>query len=503
VAIIGARVGDVTNILPRFYESPLPHGRWRATTAACLFTLCLGLANTHTAEAAALADEPLSVLETRIPALVLKRMGQYGVPGLSVAAIQGNRVVYSGAWGTANAWTHVPVTNDTIFDAASLGKPIAAYVALTLTSKGQLQLDAPLFELLTEPYLEKNSETDRITLRQVLSHTSGLPNEVWHRTSSIANPPGVKFSYSGNGFMYAQRVIESLTGRPFNAVAQEHVFAPFGMTSTSYVEERGFRERTANGHVPLSVITFYLAKFLLWAAAICLPAGILLHRLTSKRWWPTMAVCADVIGVSAATSLALPIYFLGPGILKLLGPIAAVIAGAILALAAAVSAMIQAAAGRRAWARYAPLACTVVSGLSMCVTLQAWTPGLPVPVPITYAREANAPSSLHASATDIARFFAEIATEVVAGRGIGHVMAQPVVTVSGRLSWGLGIGISDDNIGRALWQWGDNPGSQSLAIVYPTRGTGVVIMTNGMRGGTLARQLANEILGSDGEWSLH
>ena len=183
-------------------------------------------------------------LNTLIPELM--RMGD--VPGLSIAVIRDARVVWSKDFGVANASTKQPVSNTTVFEAASLSKPVFAYAVMRLVEKGKLDLDIPLDKYLPKPYVEDDPRAGRITARIVLSHTTGFPN--WRGRDALKThfTPGERFSYSGEGFVYLQRVVEHLTGEPLETVMQREVFAPLGMTSSSYVWQDKYEALKATGH---------------------------------------------------------------------------------------------------------------------------------------------------------------------------------------------------------------------------------------------------------------
>jgi CubicO group peptidase (beta-lactamase class C family) len=171
-----------------------------------------------------------------------------GVPGLSMAIVSNGTLQWSGGFGVADTRSHVPVDRATIVEAGSLGKPILATVALALVEAGKLDLDAPIARWYTDPALGKDPFYRRVTLRQLLSHTSGLANMRANQAPSIHFPPGDHFSYSGVGFLVAQRLIEKVTGEPFDAVAARLVFGPAGMTNSSFVWQPRFDDHTATGH---------------------------------------------------------------------------------------------------------------------------------------------------------------------------------------------------------------------------------------------------------------
>ena len=103
-------------------------------------------------------------------------MEEATVPGLSLTLIRGAEVFTSRAFGVRSSVSREPVTQDTVFEAASLSKPVFAYAALKLCEAGVLDLDTPLAGYLPEPYLPDEPRLELVTMRHVLSHTSGLPN---------------------------------------------------------------------------------------------------------------------------------------------------------------------------------------------------------------------------------------------------------------------------------------------------------------------------------------
>ena len=157
-----------------------------------------------------------------------------GIPGLSIAVVQDGRVVWTGAFGTVNDSAQTPLDTTTIFEAASLSKPVFAYTVLRLADRGELDLDRPLFEMLEYPRLARDARYRRITARMVLSHGTGLPN--WGgETLTVGFEPGSAYGYSGEGFLYLQKVVERVTGRTLDELARREVFEPLGMTRSGYI----------------------------------------------------------------------------------------------------------------------------------------------------------------------------------------------------------------------------------------------------------------------------
>jgi CubicO group peptidase (beta-lactamase class C family) len=169
------------------------------------------------------------------------------VPGLAMAVVEGKRVWRRG-FGRAIEEPAQSVSEETVFEAASLGKPVFAYAVLRLVDAGVLDLDHPLYEYLPTPDAN-NPRMKRVTARHVLSHTTGLPN--WRQQPSPLEPsedPGKRFSYSGEGYFYLQRVVEALTNKPFARFMREQVLDPLDMKQSSYVWLPAFDERMAAGY---------------------------------------------------------------------------------------------------------------------------------------------------------------------------------------------------------------------------------------------------------------
>jgi len=196
-------------------------------------------------ETTTLSGATIQQLEKDIPELMKKD----GVPGLSIALIRGGKTTWVHGFGIKEARTGQPVTDETVFEAASLSKPVFAYGVLKLVEQGKLGLDVPLTTYLPKPFVAGDERLAKITARIVLSHRTGFPN--WPADDgsvSIYFTPGERFSYSGEGYIYLQRVVEQITGKPLNDYMTEAVFTPLEMTSSSYVWRPDFDALTATGH---------------------------------------------------------------------------------------------------------------------------------------------------------------------------------------------------------------------------------------------------------------
>ena len=177
------------------------------------------------------------------------------VPGLQVVYTrQGKATTY--CLGVRQSGTTQAVDANTIFQAASLGKVVLAYTALRLRDRGVLDLDQPLLSYCAYPRLAHEPRASRITARMVLAHTSGLPNwadnpfsATWKASALRLNyAPDSCWNYSGEGFVLLQKVLEQLTGKSFEVLAQTEVFRPLEMKNSSFIWRERFAADVSFGH---------------------------------------------------------------------------------------------------------------------------------------------------------------------------------------------------------------------------------------------------------------
>jgi CubicO group peptidase (beta-lactamase class C family) len=170
------------------------------------------------------------------------------VPGLSMAVTRNGGVETLTAAGMRNARDGTPIDQQTIFDAASLSKSVFAYAVLQLIDGGALKLDMPLAHRVPD-YVPDDPRASTVTVRHVLSHTCGLPN--WRADDLPLRTyfsPGERFSYSGEGFVWLQRVVEVITGEPIDIVLRRLVFEPLEMRRSSFVWQSAFDANYADPH---------------------------------------------------------------------------------------------------------------------------------------------------------------------------------------------------------------------------------------------------------------
>ncbi|MCQ8185807.1 serine hydrolase domain-containing protein [Parvularcula maris] len=160
-------------------------------------------------------------------------IAEAAIPALSLAVIEGGEVVRVEQLGVVSAETGQPVTEDHLFQAASLSKPVMAYITMRLVDRELLTLDTPLHTILPSERFANQDYAEELTPRLLLSHQSGLPN--WGGTPLEFNrAPGQRWGYSGEGYVYLQQVLSELTGLSLEEIARREVFEPLGMTKSSF-----------------------------------------------------------------------------------------------------------------------------------------------------------------------------------------------------------------------------------------------------------------------------
>lgn len=221
------------------------------TLRLLLLAILALLVPAYAARPAAAASPPAlpAALDDLVPAL----MARHHVPGVAIAGIADRRLAWTRAYGVRRAGAPERVTSATLFEAASMSKPVGAFAALKLVDQGRLDLDRPLHEYLGRPYVPDAPLHLQITARMALSHTTGFPNwraGGWRQGGPlpVQAPPGTTFTYSGEGYTYLQRVIEHLTGEPFEPYLQRTLLSPLGITTGGFSWRDSFAAIAAAGH---------------------------------------------------------------------------------------------------------------------------------------------------------------------------------------------------------------------------------------------------------------
>jgi CubicO group peptidase (beta-lactamase class C family) len=189
------------------------------------------------------------------------------LPGFAFGIVLDGRLVYSGAFGTANIDERTPATTRTLFRIASMSKSVTAMAVLRLRDEGRLSLDDPVSTYVPEAAALKvlTSDSPDITIRHLLTHSAGFPednpwgdrqlaeSDEWLRAFllggvSFSNAPGVAYEYSNLGFALLGQVVQSVTGSSFSEYTRREIFEPLGMETTVWEFERAAAGQLALGY---------------------------------------------------------------------------------------------------------------------------------------------------------------------------------------------------------------------------------------------------------------
>ena len=203
------------------------------------------------------------------------RMQALRVPGVSIAVIDDGKIEWAKGYGVVEAGKDTPVTADTLFQAASISKPVSALAALKLVDKGALDLDRDVNQYLNSWKVRENDFTKQhaVDLRGILSHTAGLTVHCFdgypvgtalptlqqtlggtppanNKPVVVDKLPGKGFRYAGGGTTVMHLLLTEVTAKTFAELMQESVLSPLGMTGSTYEQPlpEGLRARAATGH---------------------------------------------------------------------------------------------------------------------------------------------------------------------------------------------------------------------------------------------------------------
>lgn len=310
-------------------------------------------------------------LETLIPAL----MDSGAVPGLSMAIVNDTTIVWSRGFGVRSLETGEPVDESSVFEAASLSKPVFAYAVLQLVDQGLIDLDTPIAEYYAYEDIAYDERHTLITPRMVLTHSTGFPNWRPNRGQlAIDFEPGSEFSYSGEGFGYLQLAVMHITGEPLQELMERLVFEPLGMANSGYIWDDRFEADLAMPHSSDGEVT--------------------------RKGKP------------------------GRG-----------------------------------------------SG--------------------------HAAATLHTTAPDFARFMIAAMNGTLLSDSMATAMLTPQIEVDSGVTWGLGIGLQQNETGSGFWHWGDNAGYKAYTLTYPGSGVGMIWFTNSQNGHSILEALLTETMGGE------
>ncbi len=208
---------------------------------------------------------PRSRNSQAIDALVAERMRSARIPGVSVAIVEADRVVYLKGFGRADIAGR-PVTPQTPFLIGSVTKSMTSLAVLQLVDQHKVELDTPVQRYIPWFRTADSSASARITVRHLLTMTSGLPlsyeTQLWTATderalerlvrhlaaTELTGPPGRSFGYSNANYETLGLIVQTVSGVPYEEYLQRHVFAPLGMRNSFTSQDTAQRHGMALGH---------------------------------------------------------------------------------------------------------------------------------------------------------------------------------------------------------------------------------------------------------------
>jgi CubicO group peptidase (beta-lactamase class C family) len=210
-------------------------------------------------------DTDTAALTAELEAFVPELMNKGHVPGLQLALIRDGKVIWHKGFGVTDVEGGDPVTDETIFEAASLTKPLFAYAVMMLIEEGVLDLDTPLITHFSDDEIEgflghpldepefHREWAEVITARQVLSHSAGMPHGEGGDVYPLFFEPGTQYKYSAAGYAYLALAVEKLKGKRLDAIIKNYVLDPLEMERSSMVWRDAYDNTMAHGHDILGI----------------------------------------------------------------------------------------------------------------------------------------------------------------------------------------------------------------------------------------------------------
>ena len=190
------------------------------------------------------------------------QMDSLDIPGLSIAIVNEGRIVYHNALGVANSRTEEAITDGSIFEAASVVKPVQAFFTMKMSEKGIIDLDRPLYFYLPDDEMKIDPRYEEVSAKMVLSHRTGFPNWRWFDAPPegleikrgdffMVDDPNTSFSYSGEAYSYLSRVLAHLNFinmYELDELFQKELAIPLGMQHAYTVWDDYLYDNKVFGH---------------------------------------------------------------------------------------------------------------------------------------------------------------------------------------------------------------------------------------------------------------
>ena len=397
----------------------------------------------------------------------------YDINGYSVAYYENGKVVFHN-YGDG-------IDENSVFELASNGKVISAYIALKLVDEGKINLNDKIAPFLDSDLLTNDERLNDITLKQLLCHTAGFsPSYELGIDKKIYSDPGKEFCYSGVGYIYLQSVIENVSGMTMEQAAEYYVFEPLGMENSTFEHTR-----TVTPYMNLSSVVIYIFIIFIIVFTVLLLAVFVLRKITKKQFFSSKISLIVCFAIAVVVNISFLLVLVSKVVITF--GVCVVFMGVSLLLAR----------------NHTKIFYAVIPIEVMLMLVLGFA--IPATVPVTndiVAKEANCAYTLKSSNEDMAAFCSELTNEYYSGDGAVKEMFSAAVNIDDVNNWGLGIAIESESKGETYWHSGINPGFQSLIVLYPSQNKYVIILTNSDNGLIFAKEIARDFLETDGNWDI-
>lgn len=241
--------------------------RHKTFIAIATGVLCLLAATSPGQTPPAPTTDNVARLTVELEPKINDEIGKGQLPGFAIGVVKNGKLIYAKGFGVAKLGTNTPITSRSLFHMASVTKTFVATAVMQLVEQGKIDLDAPLTKYL--PYFKIDDERyQTIKIRQMLSHTSGIPDTInynWDKPEydagalerfvrSIADQklvfaPGEKFAYSNTAYEILGDVIAKVSGESFEDYVQHHILTPLGMKDSTLLVREANPQLLTSPHV--------------------------------------------------------------------------------------------------------------------------------------------------------------------------------------------------------------------------------------------------------------
>ena len=420
--------------------------------------------------------------------------------GLAAVVLADGEIAKTIHVGRSGTWFGHPVDGDSVFHGASLGKTLAAWLALQMVAEGKLELDRALSEYTDgESWAVPPDLGNRITLRHVLTHTSGLGNQVVPPNPEVAFEPGSHFQYSGNGFYLLQLAMQAVTGESVEQTMRRELFEPLQMANSSFDPDADLGDEvfpSMPAHWAVATAALMIAAGTLSVLAV----SLILNKLTPGSGRPLKMRFRWMAAAGVLTTSSIAGVLLGP----MHGAYLLVLQLALGATCFAVALLARRALFSSSRYQAGPSTRRALP-IAACLLVLAgiyWAgQGRHVPMPalVPAAASPNLAYSLRTTALDLAAFALEVLDdhEIGAESPVSPFRVQRPLGQG--LAWSLGLATRQTGAGRVFWQWGSNPGFESMLAFLPESRSAVIVLTSGIGGREIAAAIARRELGLESD----